>query len=147
MFPSHWSHHISIAVAFNFAIIITFFAAHIPPQSPFRFIMIYPDLVVMNIMACRVFRNVKFGRHSQVLIMPTPTNTGNPTQHDYIGGMGGENTYHIGDTVNMPTLAKVSRWKELVRFPILESHRQEITKPNIHMGRVEVTKVIELTHR
>jgi hypothetical protein len=108
--------------------------------------MIYPNTVVVNIMACRVFRNVKLGRHSQVLIMPTLTNTGNPTQHDYIPGMGEENTYHIGDTVNMPTSAKVSRWKELVRLPIPDSHRRGITKPNAHLGGVEVTTVIELTH-
>ena len=142
MFPSHWTYHISIAVIFNFATLITFFAAHIPPRSPFRFIMIYPDTVVMNIMACRVFRNVKFGRHSQVLIMPTPINTGNATQHDYIPGKGGENLY---DTVAIPTSAEVSRWKELVRLPMPESHRQDIERPNAHSGGVEVTKVIELT--
>ena len=145
MFPSHWSYHISIAVAFNFATLITFFAAHIPPRSPFRFIMIYPDLVVMNIMACRVFRNVKFGRHSQVLIMPTPINTGNPTQHDHIPGKGGENSYHMDDTVTIPMSAEVSRWKELVTLPIPESHRRGMERPNTHLIGVEVTKVVEHT--
>ena len=78
--------------------------------------------------------------------MPTPTNTGNPTQPNYIPGMGEENMYQMDDTVNMPTLAKVSRWKELVRLPIPDYHRQRITKPNTHLGGVEVTTVIELTH-
>ena len=77
IFLSDWS--ISIAVVLNFATLITFFAANNPPQSPFRFIMIYPNIVIVNIMACRVFRNVKLGRHSQVLIIPSQINTGNLT--------------------------------------------------------------------
>ena len=93
--------------------------------------MIYPDTVVTNIIACRVFRNVKFGRHSQVLIMPTLTNTGDTTQHDYAPGKVGENLYHMDDTVTLPTS--------------VESHRRGIEKPDTHLGGVEVTKVIEFT--
>jgi len=145
MFLSDQS-HISITVVLNLATLITFFAANNPPKSPFRFIMIYPDTVVLNIMACRVFRNVKLGRHSQVLIMPTQIDTGNPTQHDNIPSMGGEDMYyHMGGTVNIPMSAKVSRWKELVRLPIPESHRGGIEKPSTQLGRVEITRVIEHT--
>jgi hypothetical protein len=97
----------------------------------------------MNIMACRVFRNVKFGRHAQVLIMPTLTNTGNPTQHDHIPGKDGENVYPMDDTVTMPVSAEVSRWKELVAFSIPESQRRGMERPNTHLVGVEVTKVIE----
>ena len=93
MFLSDWS--ISIAVVLNFAGLITFFAASNPPQSSFRFIMIYPNIVIVNIMACRVFRNVKLGRHSQVLIMPTQINIGNLMQHDDGLGTGEENSYHM----------------------------------------------------
>ena len=45
---------ISIIVALNLATLITFFVANNPPQSPFRFMAIYPETVVMNIVACRV---------------------------------------------------------------------------------------------
>jgi len=139
---SDWS-HISIAVAFNLASLITFFVANHPPQSPFRYVVIYPDMAVMNIMACRVFRNVKLGRHSQVLIMPTQLNAGNLTLLDCVPGTGTrEHLYHTGD---MRTSAEVSRWKESVRLPIPESHGQVIEKPNTHLSGVEVTKVIELT--
>jgi len=77
--------------------------------------------------------------------MPTPTNTGNPTQLDYIPGKGGENLYPMDDTVTMPTSAEVSRWKGLVRFPIPESHRRGMERQNTHLVGVEVTKVIEHT--
>ena len=140
MFLADWS-HISIAVVLNLATIITFCAADNPPQSPFRFVMIYPDTVVLNIMACRVFRNLKLGRHSQVLITPTSINTGNITQLDYIPGTGGENSYHL----NIPMSAEVTRWKELAKHPAPDSHRRGIGKSDTHLGGVEVTKVIELT--
>jgi hypothetical protein len=145
MFPSHWSHHISIAVILNFATLISFFAVPIPSQYPVRLIMIYPGTVVLNIMACRLFRNLKFSCYSQVLIMPTKINIENPTQHDCIPGTGGENTYHTGDIVNMPISVEVSGWKEFVRLHIPESHRQDIERQNTHLGGVEVTKIIELT--
>ena len=144
MFPSQWSHHISIAVVLNFATLITFFATNNSHQSPFRFIMIYPETVVVNIMACRVFRNVKFGRHSQILIIPTQINTGSLTQHDYNPDMGGENSYHIGD-MNMPLSVDVSRQNKSAKLPTPDFHRQGIEKPNKHLGGVEVTKVIEFT--
>ena len=103
---------ISIVVVLNLATLITFVVANNPPQSPFRFIAIYPDTVVMNIMACRVFRNLKLGRHSQVVIMPAQINTGDLTQHDNIPSTGGENSYHMGDIVNlnMPSSAEVSKF-------------------------------------
>ena len=101
---------ISIAVALNLATLITFFVANNPPQSPFRFIVIYPETVVMNIMACRVFRNVKLGYHSQAIIMHTPSNTGNLIQRNNIPGTGGENLYRMGEAVNMPTSAEVSKF-------------------------------------
>ena len=147
MFPSHWSHRISVAVVLNFATLVSFFAAPIPPQYPVRLVMIFPDTVVLNIMACRVFRNLKFGCHSRVFIMPTPTkiNNENPAQHDCVPGTGRENTYHMGDTVNMPMSVEVSGWKEFVRLHIPESHMQDIERPNTHSGGVEVTRVIELT--
>ena len=135
---------ISIAVAFNFATLITFFVANLPPKSPFRLVMIYPDTVVVNILACRVFRNVKFGRHSQVLIMPPQINIGNLTQHNYIPDTGRENAYHIGD-MNILMPVQVSRQKQLPNLPIPDSHREGIKKPNNYLGEIEVTKVIELT--
>ena len=110
MFLSEWS--ISIAVGLNFATLITFFAANNPPQSPFRFMMIYPNIVIVNIMACRVFRNVKFGRHSQVLVMPTQVNTGNLTENDFKPDSGEENSYDTGD-MNMDPSAESSPRKEL----------------------------------
>ena len=97
--------------------------------------MVIPDTVIVNIMACRVFRNLKLRRHSQVLIIPTQIDTGSLTQLDCVPGMDGRNSYHMGGTVNMPMSAEVSRWKEF-------SHRG-LEKPNTHLGGVEVTKVIE----
>ena len=121
---------------------ITFLTVDNPPQSPLRLAMIFPDMVVMNIMACRVFRNVKLDRHSQVL-MPTKMNL---TQLDCSPGTGGENPHHMGD-MNMPMMesAEVSRWKELVTLPIPESHRRGMERPNTHLIGVEVTKVVEHT--
>jgi hypothetical protein len=143
MFLSDWS-YISIAVVLNFVTLVTYFAANNPPQSPFRFMMIYPDTVVMNIMACRVFRNVKLGRRSQTLITPTQINTGNLLiPHDYIPGTGGESSYHMGGTVSRPMSAEVSQCKELARLPMPDSHRRGIEKSDTH--GVEVTKVIELS--
>ena len=139
---SDWS-YISIAVVLNFITLITYIAANDPPQSPFRFMMIYPDTVVTNIMACRVFRNVKLGRRSQALIMPTQINTGNLIPHDFIPGMGGENSYHMGGTASRPMSAEVSQWKEMAGFPTPSSHRRGIEKSDTH--GVEVTKVTELT--
>ena len=144
MFLSQWSHHISIAVLFNFATLITFFAANISPHSPFRFIMIYPDTVVVNIMACRVFRNVKFDRHSQILIMPAQVNTRSLSHPEYIPGTGGENSYHMGD-MNIPFSVEVSRQNKLARLPTPDSQRRGIEKQKNHLDGVEVTKVIELT--
>jgi hypothetical protein len=95
-------------------------------------------------MACRVFRNLKLGRHSQVLIIPTSLNTGNLTHLDCIAGTGGENSYHKGE-MNMPMSAQVTRWKESAKHPTPDSHGQGIEKPNTHLGGVEVTKIIELT--
>ena len=77
--------------------------------------------------------------------MPTKIDTGNLAQHDYILGIGGENLYRMGDTVNIPTSAEVSRWQELSKLPIADSDGLGIEKPNIHLGGVEVTKVIKLT--
>ena len=77
--------------------------------------------------------------------MPTKIDTGNLAQHDYIPSIGGENLYRMGDTVNMPTSAEVSRWKKLSKLPITDSDGLEIEKPNIHLGGVEITKVIKLT--
>jgi hypothetical protein len=74
--------------------------------------------------------------------MPTQFNTGNLTQLDCVPGTGTEHLYHMGD---LRTSVEVSRWRELARLPIPESHRQEIEKPNTHLSGVEVTKVIELT--
>ena len=101
---------ISLVVILNSATLITFFVANNPPQSPFRFMVIYPETVVMNIVACRVFRNLKLGRHSQVVIMPPQINTENLTQRDSISGTGGEHSYHMGDTVNTPSSAEVSKF-------------------------------------
>ena len=75
--------------------------------------------------------------------MPTQFNTGNLTQLDCVPGMGREHLYHMGD---LPTSAEVSRWRESVMLPISESHGQGIEKPNTHLGGVDVTKVIELSH-
>ena len=143
MFLSDWS-HISIAVILNLATLITFFVADNPPKSPFRLMMIYPDTVILTIMACRVFRNLKLGRHSQVLITPTQINTGNLTQLDCIPGTGGEDSYHMGD-MNIPMSVEVSRWKELAKLHIPDSQRQGIENPKNHLGGVKVTKVVELT--
>jgi len=105
--------------------------------------MIFPDTVVMNIMACRVFRNVKLGRRSRALITPTQINTGNLIPHDYIPGTGGENAYHMGGTVSRPMSAEVSQWRESARLPMPDSHRRGMEKSDTQ--GVEVTKVIELT--
>ena len=77
--------------------------------------------------------------------MPTKIDTGNLAQHDYIPGIGGENLYRMGDTVNMRTSAEVSRWKQLSKLPIADSDGLGIEKPKIYLGGVEVTKVIKLT--
>ena len=97
--------------------------------------MIYPNTVVVNIMACRVFRNLKLGRHSQIFMPTIEIDTGNLAQHDYIPGIGGENLYRMGGRVNMPTSAEVSRWKELSKLPIEDSDALGIEKPNIHIDK------------
>ncbi|PPQ67728.1 hypothetical protein CVT25_009334 [Psilocybe cyanescens] len=55
-----------ISVITNFITIVIFFAVKTPSDSLFRIMMIIPDTTILNIMACRVYRNVKFGRHTQV---------------------------------------------------------------------------------
>ncbi|CAA7265518.1 unnamed protein product [Cyclocybe aegerita] len=51
-----------IAVAMNFATIITYFVINNPPDSPFRIMLVFPNTIIVNIMACRVYRNMKLGR-------------------------------------------------------------------------------------
>jgi hypothetical protein len=103
----------------------------------------------VNIMACRVFRNVKLGRHSQVLVMPTQVNTGNLTEHDCKPDSGVKNLYDTGDiNLNVAVSAELSPRKELCRLPTTESHRLRMEKPSTNLGGVggvEVTTVIELT--
>jgi len=60
-----------IAVIMNFTTVVTFFAVNHPPDSPFRVVFIFPNTVVVNIMASRVFRNVQFGRHTKTMFMST----------------------------------------------------------------------------
>ena len=143
------SSHISIAVVLNFATIINFFVDDKPSDSPSRFTMIFPNAVIVNIMACRVFRNVKLGRHSQVLVMPTQLNTGNlVTEHNCKPDPGEENSYGRGDSeMSMPVSesAEFSPRKELSWFSTTDSHRVRTEKLSAHLGGVEVTKVIELT--
>ena len=93
------SSHVSIAVALNLFTTITFLAIKSSSQSPFPFKMIFLNTVIVHIMACRVFRNVKLGRHSQILVMPTPVNPGNLEQHqwDYKPRLGEENSHHMGE--------------------------------------------------
>jgi len=140
------SSHISIAMALNFATIIYFFVDNDPPDSPSRFTMLFPNAVIVNIMACRVFRNVKFGRHSQVLVMPTQINTGNltVTEHNYKPDSGEENSCDRGGSdMNMPMSVEFSPRKELSWLP---TTRVRTEKPSAHLGSgVEVTTVIELT--
>jgi hypothetical protein len=129
----------------NLATIITFFAVDTPAQSPFRFTIIFPTAAIVNIMACRVFRNVKLGRYSRVLAMPTYVEAGNVTRNNCnLPIINGENSYNMGD-MNAPMSAEFSQRKALWRFPMTDSHRLEIETPSTRLGGVEVTKVIELT--
>ena len=132
---------VSITVVLNLATIITFFAVDTPAQSPFRFTIIFPTAAIVNIMACRVFRNVKLGRYSRVLAMPTHIEAGNITRNDCKPIINGENSYNMGD-MNAP--AEFSQRKELWRLPMADSHRLGIETPSTRLGGVEVTKVIEL---
>jgi len=143
MFSSDGS-HISITVIFNFATLITFFTINNPPHSPLRFTMIYPDVVVVTIMAGRVFRNIKLGRHSKVLI-PTEIDL---TQLDYGPGTGREHSHHRGDMNTPMESPEVSRWKDISRFPITDPHKLGIEKPSTHLGGAKVTTTIsEFTRR
>ena len=123
------------------ATIINFFVDNNPPNSPSRFTMLFPNVVIVNIMACRVFRNVKFGRHSQVLVMPTQINTGNLTEHNCKPESDEENLYDRGGSdMNMPVSAEFSPRKEFSWLPTTRVRTEK------HLGRgVEVTTVIELT--
>jgi hypothetical protein len=100
----------------------------------------------VNIMACRVFRNVKLGRYSRVILVPTHIEAGNVTQYNCKPIINGENSYHMGD-MNAPMSAEFSRRKESEswRFPTTNSNRLGMETPSTHLGGVEVTKVIELT--
>lgn len=139
---SDWS-HISITLIFNFATIIALFAA--PPASPFRFMIMFPDMVVVNIMACRAFRNVQFGRHSQVLF-PSQRNLAQP---DYNPGMDGGDSHHMSDMgVDMPTTSvEVFRRKELSWLPVTDPLRLGRQRPGTHVGGIKITKAIESTCR
>jgi hypothetical protein len=106
--------------------------------------MLFPNAVMVNIMACRVFRNVKLGRHSQVLVMPTQVDTGNLTGHNCKPDLGEENSYDTGD-MNMAVSAELSPRKELSSLPTTDCHRLRMEKPSKNLGGVEITRVIELT--
>ena len=137
------SSHISIAVVLNFATIINFFAAINSLDSHVRVTMLYPNAVIVNIMACRVFRNVKLGRHSQILVVPTQINTGNLTERNYKPDSGMENSYDTRDSeMNIHMSAEFSPRKE---FSWIPTTRVRTEKPSAHLGGVEVTTVIELT--
>ncbi|KAF9524969.1 hypothetical protein CPB83DRAFT_860329 [Crepidotus variabilis] len=51
-----------VAVCLNLATIITYFVADDPPTSPIRLMMVYPNTTVVNIMATKVYRNMRLGR-------------------------------------------------------------------------------------
>jgi len=141
-FLSDWS-HFSITVIFNFATIIALFTA--APASPFRFMIMFPDIVVVNIMACRAFRNVQFGRHSRVLF-PTQRNL---VQPDYNPGMDGGDSHHMSDMdVDMPTRSvEVFRRKELSWLPVTDPLQLGRQKPGPHLGGITVTTATESTFR
>ena len=133
---------ISITVVFSFATIITFFAVR-TPHAPFRFTMIHPTAAIVNIMACRVFRNIKLGRYSQDIPLPAYIEGGNATQQDSKPIINGENSYHSGE-MSAPKSMEFSQRKDSWRFPITGSRRLGMETPSTRFGGVEVTKVIEL---
>ena len=135
-----WS-RISITVVFSFATIITFFAVR-TPHAPFRFTMIHPTAAIVNIMACRVFRNIKLSKFSQDIALPAHIDGGNVTHQDSKPIINGENSYHTGE-MDAPT-SEFSQRKDSWRFPITSSHRLGMETPSSRFGGVEVTKVIEL---
>jgi len=125
-----------IAVIMNLATMITFFTLHRPADSPFRVVLITPSATVMNIMACRVFRNVQFGRHSQQLFTP-----------DLTGPM----EFRCGDEVverrdSAPLDGQLSRsTRRLTLRPpqIFDAGSEE--KGLGHLDGIAVTKVVEFT--
>ncbi|KIM42991.1 hypothetical protein M413DRAFT_435158 [Hebeloma cylindrosporum] len=108
----------AVTVILNLSTIITFFAVDTPAQSPVRFTIIFPAAAIVSIMACRVFRNVKLGRYSRVLVMPTQIEAGNPTHHDCKPTINGENLYHMGD----------------MDAPITDSNRSVMETPSTRLG-------------
>jgi len=54
-----------IVVVMNFTTMTTSLVVRNPADSPLRVILIFPNIVVVNNIDCRVFRNVQFDRHSQ----------------------------------------------------------------------------------
>jgi len=128
-----------IAVIMNLATMVTFFTLHHPPDSPFRVVLISPSATIMNIMACRVFRNVQFGRHSQPLFTP-----------DLTGPM----EFKCGDEVNERNnmrdsntsdgqLSRSSRRLTLRPMQNFDAGLEE--KGLNHLNGIAVTKVVEFT--
>lgn len=129
------SHRISVIT--NFITIIIFFAVKTPSNSLFRIMMIIPDTTILNIMACRVYRNVKFGRHTEISFIQSSmvTHKTDPihfTPDDFDGNAAGRET--PGSKRYIPSS--------------LGSHSQDIDvekKRSPTPRGIEVTKVIEFT--
>lgn len=92
--------------------------------------MIIPNTVVVNIMACRVFRNVKFGRHD------TPS-ARTPVPHSLSHNRGETSFYDIPIPSGASHMSMNTR--SHAGLTIDEGKGQDL-------GRIEITKVIELTH-
>ncbi|KAJ3509562.1 hypothetical protein NLJ89_g5156 [Agrocybe chaxingu] len=84
-----------IAVAMNFATIITYFAANNPPDSPFRIMLVFPNTTIVNIMACRVYRNLKVGRPG---LLPAPSTTPGAVEPEGDQGPGTRVNFNVCST-------------------------------------------------
>jgi len=79
-----------IVIVLNVSTVITFFVLDDPPTSSFRVFMVVPSTVIVNIMACRVFRNLKLG-YSGFL---SPNRVGGYSENG--SRSGADNGYYVG---------------------------------------------------
>ncbi|KDR71656.1 hypothetical protein GALMADRAFT_213922 [Galerina marginata CBS 339.88] len=132
-----------IAVIMNFTTVVTFFAVHHPQDSPFRVVFIFPNTVVVNIMACRVFRNVQFGRHNKVMF----TNTIGPME--FRPGVVSE-SYSMSDTQNRHRSVNLGSQisRSQLSGPLIVSMHSEAFDTDSEKAQgsgVSVTKVVEFS--
>ncbi|KDR82533.1 hypothetical protein GALMADRAFT_87907 [Galerina marginata CBS 339.88] len=105
-----------IAVTMNATVLIVFYAAASVRKSPIRVMFIALNTVLVSILACRVFRNQKLGRHKAFMGIASSASTDVPLQ---------VNNYSKRHTFSVPSTAGDIK-----------------TQP----GQIEVNKVVEWTH-